>query len=126
MVLLDVVTGLRASVLFALKWADINFNRNEISVTRSIVMQAVGPCKTEASQKPVPLAPLPAKTLRAWRRYTRYKAPEDWVFASPHSNGRKPYWGHLCKSSVKRKAQDSWARSGERALHVFVVAASCT
>ena len=42
MVLLDVVTGLRASELFGLKWTDINFNKNEISVTRSIVMQVVG------------------------------------------------------------------------------------
>jgi integrase len=34
MALLDVVTGLWASELFALKWTDINFNKNEISVTR--------------------------------------------------------------------------------------------
>jgi integrase len=67
MVLLDVVTGLRASELFGLKWTDINFNKNEISVTRSIVMQVVGSCKTEASQKPVPLDPILARTLRAWR-----------------------------------------------------------
>ena len=38
MVLLDVVTGLRASELFGLKWADIDFIRNEIRVTRSIVL----------------------------------------------------------------------------------------
>jgi integrase len=92
MVLLDVVTGLRASELFGLKWADINFERNEISVTRSIVLQVVGPCKTEASQKPVPLDPLLARTLRTWRAYTKYKAASDWVFASPYSGGRKPYW----------------------------------
>src|ERR1700692_2305016 len=48
MVLLDVVTGLRASELFGLKWTDIDFGKNEISVTRSMVMQVVGPCKTEA------------------------------------------------------------------------------
>ena len=64
MVLLDVVTGLRASELFGLKWIDVNFNNNEISVTRSIVNQVIGSCKTEASQKPVPLDPLLAKTLR--------------------------------------------------------------
>ena len=85
MVLLDVVTGLRASELFGLKWADINFKKNEISVTRSIVMQVVGPCKTEASQKPVPLDPVLARTLRTWRAHTMYKAAGDWVFASPYS-----------------------------------------
>jgi len=92
MVLLDVVTGLRASELFGLKWTDIDFKRNEISVTRSIVMQVVGPCKTEASQKPVPLDPLLASTLRTWRVHTKYKSASDWIFASPHSGGRKPYW----------------------------------
>jgi integrase len=92
MVLLDVVTGLRASELFGLKWTDINFKKNEISVTRSIVLQVVGPCKTEASQKPVPLDPVLARTLRLWQAHTKYKTPSDWVFASPHSGGRRPYW----------------------------------
>src|SRR6266567_617321 len=55
LVLLDFGTGLRMSELFALKWRDINFLTNEISVIRSIVFQVVGPCKTEASQKPIPL-----------------------------------------------------------------------
>jgi integrase len=107
MVLLDVVTGLRASELFALKWTDINFNKNEISVTRSIVMQVVGSCKTEASQKPVPLDPLLARTLRTWRVHTKYKAADDWVFASPYSNGRKPYWGQsLMSNRIRKVARD--------------------
>ena len=92
MVLLDVVTGLRASELFGLKWTDVDFINNEIRVTRSIVLQVVGPCKTEASQKPVPLDPFLARTLRTWRAHTKYKAANDWVFASPYSAGRKPYW----------------------------------
>jgi integrase len=106
MVLVDVVTGLRASELFALKWSDINFNKSEISVTRSIVMQVVGSCKTEASQKPVPLDPLLAKALRAWRLHTKYNSAEDWVFASPHSQGRKPYWGQsLMATHIRRVAR---------------------
>ncbi len=92
MVLLDVVTGLRASELFGLKWTDVDFIKNEIRVMRSIVLQVVGPGKTEASQKPVPLDPFLARTLRTWRAHTKYKAANDWVFASPYSAGRKPYW----------------------------------
>ena len=65
----------------ALKWLDIDFQRFEISVTRSIVFQVVGPCKTEASQKPVPLDSRLAEALRVWRDHTKYSKPEDWVFA---------------------------------------------
>ena len=83
MVLLDVVTGLRASELFGLKWTDIDFAKNEIRVMRSIVLQVVGPRKTEASQKPVPLDPFLARTLRTWRARTKYKSAGDQVFASP-------------------------------------------
>ncbi len=54
MVLMALGTGLRRSELFALKWKDVDFAAEHISVTRSIVNQVVGTCKTEASQKPVP------------------------------------------------------------------------
>ena len=86
-------TGLRMSELFGLKWHDIDFQKNEISVTRSIVFQVVGPCKTEASQKPVPLDSRLAEALKMWREHTRYSKVEDWVFASPAARGRRPYWG---------------------------------
>src|ERR1700733_13793920 len=42
LVLLDAGTGLRMSELFALKWRDINFQSNEISITRSIAFPVVG------------------------------------------------------------------------------------
>jgi integrase len=106
MVLLDVVTGLRASELFGLKWTDIDFIKNEIRVTRSIVLQVVGPCKTEASQKPVPLDALLARTLRTWRAHTKYRAASDWVFASPYSKGRKPYWYQsLMRNRIREAAR---------------------
>ena len=55
LVLLAVTTGLRRSELFALKWKDVDFESKQIHVTRSIVRNVVGICKTESSQKPVPL-----------------------------------------------------------------------
>jgi integrase len=87
-VFLDVMTGLRVGELLALKWDDIDFEKSQISVTRSIVMQHIGDCKTEASRKPVPLDSRLAEAMDHWRKVSPYPRPGDWVFASPHSNGR--------------------------------------
>ena len=83
LVLLAAGTGLRMSELFGLKRGDVDFAGKQLSVLRSIVKQSVGPCKTEASQKPVSLDPRLVQTLRAWRRTARFRQPTDWVFASP-------------------------------------------
>jgi integrase len=91
MVLLDELTGLRRGELMALKWLDANFEELELSVTRSIYRQVVGPCKTEASMKPVPLDPWIAEELLIWRRTSPYNQPEDWIFASTRKKGKQPY-----------------------------------
>jgi integrase len=104
LVLLAFGTGLRMSELFGLKWHDIDFEKNEISVTRSIVFQVVGLCKTEASQKPVPLDSHLAEVLRVWRGHTKYSKAEDWVFASPASRGQRPYWGQCLMRTIIRPA----------------------
>jgi integrase len=106
LVLLAFGTGLRMSELFGLKWNDIDFRRNEISVTRSIVFQVVGPCKTGASQKPVPLDSRLAEALKAWRDHTKYSKvdDDDWVFASPASRGKRPYWGQCFMRTIIRPA----------------------
>jgi integrase len=75
-VLLAATTGLRQSELFALKWKDLDFESKQASVTRSIVHQVVGTCKTETSQKPVPLDHRLIAELQKWRRETRYHSPE--------------------------------------------------
>jgi integrase len=92
------------SELFALKWRDINFQSSKISVTRSIVFQVVGPCKTEASQKPIPLDAYLAEALRTWQEYTPYRKPDDWIFASPATSGKNPYWGQSLMRSFIRPA----------------------
>ena len=48
--------------------AALSLAGKQAGVLRSIVKQSVGPCKTEASQKPVHLDPRLVRTLRAWRR----------------------------------------------------------
>jgi integrase len=96
--------GLRMSELFGLKWGDVDFAGKQASVLRSIVKQAVGPFKTEASQKPVPLDPRLVRTLRAWRRTARFRKPTDWVFASPVRQGKSPFWGQVLMRHYIRPA----------------------
>ena len=93
LVLLAASTGLRQSELFGLKWGDVNFAQGTMSVTRSIVHGVVGPCKTESSQKPVPVHPTVLDALATWREGSRFTKCDDWVFASRRHRGRKPIWG---------------------------------
>ena len=97
---LDMVTGLRRSELAGLKWEDVDFLDLHINVTRSVVDQHVGKCKTEVSQKPVPIDEWIAADLLEWYRQTPYRAPTDWVFATDSNRagakrGKQPLW--LCK-----------------------------
>jgi integrase len=61
------VTGLRRGELTGLKWQDVDFENLQIDVQRSVVDQVVGRCKTEASQKPVPMDGALATVLHYWR-----------------------------------------------------------
>ena len=89
--LLAVTTGLRRSELFALKWSDLDFFNLTIDIQRSIYQGKVGSCKTAASKTSIPLPLFVAAELWTWKETTRYAAPDDWVFASPRSRGRKPW-----------------------------------
>ena len=94
---LDMTTGLRRGELAGLKWQDIDFESMQIDVNRSVVSQVVGRCKTEASQKPVPMDGCTAQLLQSWLQATPYRNPEDWVFASNSSRagekrGKQPLW----------------------------------
>jgi len=113
MVLLAVFTGLRVGELLGLKWKDVDFQKLEVHVIRSIVMQHVGDCKTEASRKPVPLDLRLSKVLSNWRLHSPYPTDEDSVFASPHSGEKLPYWpGSLYKAHLEpRKKSESCAIS---------------
>lgn len=84
--------GLRASEFLGLKWKDVNFTGSEIMLRRGVVHQEVGEVKTEASQKPLPMAGALVETLQNWKAQSLYNNPDDWVFASPVMRGTQPYW----------------------------------
>jgi integrase len=104
LVLLAASTGLRQSELFGVKWCDIDFAQHTMNVMRSIVYGVVGPCKTESSQKPVPVHPTVLEALGKWRQLCRYNKSDDWVFASRRYRGRKPIWGQAILGKYIRPA----------------------
>lgn len=118
-VLVDIITGLRVSELLALKWSDVDFENLELNVVRSIAIQRVGPCKTEASQKPVPLDPELAEVLLMWRRSSPYPMDDDWVFASPASKGALPYWSFSIFRVYIRPALKAAGITGKVGWHTF-------
>lgn len=92
MIELDAFTGLRRGELIGLRWEDVDFEELVLHVRRSVVSMVQGAPKTEASKKDVPLDAQLAESLFAWRRRCAYPMPSDWVFGSPHMNGKQPYW----------------------------------
>lgn len=105
-VFLDGSSGLRVGELLGLKWEDVDFKRNVIYIRRSIVRQKIGPPKTEASQKPIPINAELAKALRIWKMKTIYNRPSDWVYASAAKNGKQPYWPNsIYRVYIKRAAE---------------------
>ena len=97
MVFLDMPSGLRRGELAGLKWEDFDFNKLHVSVTRSLVDQHVGPVKTEASRKLMPIDEFVARDLLAWYAVTPYKKPSDYVWATDANRagakrGKQPVW----------------------------------
>ncbi len=90
LVLADAATGLRISEILALRWSDIDGQNSCIRVTRAYVYGRFGPPKSRASKRPVPLHPLLAALLQAWRNETPYARDEDLVFPSFRLKGKKP------------------------------------
>ena len=105
-VFLDGSSGLRVGELLGLKWEDVDFDHNLIHIRRSVVKQHIGPPKTEASQKPIPMVPELANSLWLWKQETPYRAPSDWVYASPAKKGKQPYWPNSIYRGYIKPAAD--------------------
>ena len=92
MVLLAGTTGLRRSELIALTWRDVDFAGQQIMINKSCVQSQIGETKTLASAKPVPLHPVLADELGAWRRTTFFKEEREFLFPSLRKNGECLIW----------------------------------
>ena len=89
MALVDAVTALRASELIALKWKHVGW---ETGILQSEFALVEGELKeTKSRNNPLPLAEPVLQVLRLWREHTPYGSEENWIFASPHYDGKTPY-----------------------------------
>jgi len=86
----DAATALRVSELLGLMWMDLDFEGLVIYVRRAYVWGRLKEPKSKASKAPVPMHPLLAGFLLAWRERTKYAKDSDYVFPSVKLRGKKP------------------------------------
>ncbi|MGA8284116.1 MAG: site-specific integrase, partial [Candidatus Sulfotelmatobacter sp.] len=104
MALTDAATALRVSEVLALKWNDLDFIDHLIQVRRAYVDRRFGLPKSKASKAPVPMHPLLAAHLLAWRKETLYPGDEDFVFPSLRLKGKKPPAANMLVADYLRVA----------------------
>jgi integrase len=102
--LLASATGLRISECLGLQWQDISFEYSQIHVRRTWTCGEVGVPKSKASKAPVPLHPLLAEFMLAWKKETPYSQSPDWVFASSRCKGKQPRVANMLVRDYLRPA----------------------
>lgn len=111
MVLVAATSAIRRSELRGLQWGDVDLDENLLNLQRGLYGKELTALKTKASKKPVPILPMLAEELKAWREQTPYPRDTDWVFASPFTNGERPYWA---ESALKDYVRPAAAKAGIR------------
>jgi integrase len=84
--------GPRISEGIGLKWGDLDLEEGVVTFERGVVQGRITPLKTEASRTEMSLPEEVMQLLREWRATSVYNAASDWVFASPYTKGRRPFW----------------------------------
>jgi integrase len=98
-VLTAIFTGLRASQLRGLRWADIDFDKRELHVRqRADRYTEIGRPKSESGERTVPLTPIVFNTLREWRLACP-KGTLDLVF--PTGPGKVEYHANIVERGLK-------------------------
>jgi integrase len=98
------LNGIGQRFVLGLKWEDIDFIDRAANVLRSCVDGAIGPCKTEISQQPVPLDEIVIEELLAWRSVCPFGSDTDWVFGSRALFGKLPVWPDSLRTKILQPA----------------------
>jgi integrase len=102
MVMLVGSTGLRRSEMFALRWSDLCFRTMQVFITKGVVRNHFGDCKTPASRKPVPLHQAVLDVLCEWRSESMYQDGGDFLFPSLRLNGTQPLFPDMVMNKIIR------------------------
>ena len=100
----DAATALRVSELLALMWNDLDFTDLVMYVRRAYVWGRFKVPKSKASKAPVPMHPLLAGFLLAWRERTPFGKDTDFVFPSVRLKGKKPLSASIMVQKYLRPA----------------------
>lgn len=82
--------GPRRNEIFGFKWRDFDLDLGIVDFVQGIVFGRITELKTPASQDHLPIPPPVLELLRAWHSVTPFNRPDDWVFASPFTQGKRP------------------------------------
>src|SRR5579859_3581783 len=104
LVLTDAATALRVSEILGLMWINLNFEDQVIEVKRAYVWGQFKAPKSKASKAPVPMHPVLAGFLMAWRERTPYAKDDDYVFPSFRLKGKKPLSASIMVQKYLRPA----------------------
>jgi len=104
LVLTCAATALRSSEILALRWSDILWDEERIRISKRWAKGEDGETKTDASDGYVPLHPVLAERLRSWQTATSFGKPEDFVFPSLRSEGKKPLYASSFVADYLRPA----------------------
>lgn len=90
-----ILTGLRSSEIRGLRWADIDFRANTLTVSqRADQWGVIGPPKSEAGYRTIPIAPALVTSLKAWKLRAG-PSPMDLVF--PSASGKAQWHQNLSR-----------------------------
>lgn len=78
---------------------------------RGLVRSHQTKMKTLASRRPMEMHPGLSELLHGWRGQTPYPEDDQWVFASPYTNGEMPHWP---ESALKNHIRPAAVKAGIR------------
>jgi integrase len=119
LLMIAATTGLRASELRGLRWSDVDLKASELHVRqRADRWNKIGPPKSEASRRTIPLGPEAILALKEWKLACP-KSDLDLVF--PTSTGAVEYHKNMLRSlgPVMRAAHVLTSDKPKYALHAF-------